>query len=1096
MHKSIYSSIHYLTALVGIIFALGFSMPALGQAKSCCNTQTGEFLSIPKEACNAKLGHISYPPSDPADAMKAMICFQKTIQQAQEQVGGAGTSVPILSPDIGGGQIPTPDVIQDMISGMMTPIETGAEEFECCNTDDGQFIGSMSEEVCRAKSAKHYPDTPEFMAEADVCRPNSGGGGGAWDKEDFEENIENGGMEKWRDENRPTGFTSYGVPPSVQKKSPIDFQVSFRSNDAHTGQYSLRLKNADIASQLPPEAQAALKFAPGARASMAQRAGVGTCKDPCPIENQKPTANSLGASLKVFGALPSDDVKSHVCGAYKGIIGRTDELALNITLSSGGSAKGAARKSFTKSSSDWIEFSIPMTSIGGALPETGDVGIAAQIMPRGASKRISSGGMPPIGQPVSILTDVNVDSIHFCDPTGLVAYHPEVIAGNTNSEISESEEDTLGVQTFVNLDNDDADGKYDMDDDKVEGDNELVRLKMYLPMNSFGKVEFNVSKGDDKIALWDDADKSKTFDLANKELEVEELLRATPDGSRFEREVWVEAVKPSTRQGDVEFEFIFKNKLQGGAKTEDKVVLTALGIEDIEFEGQDNSVEDDNDLDEDPNFTLLGDEKNYRVFPGRRWAGSKPEGKPRDKVNVKVTLNVKPTRPVKLYFRSLDVDDPTHWDDAADTLADDEDNRGKTAKVNIWGKFPDTKKDYLEVEFDDIEQTFEFQVTMQPGDNFRIVGGGDNSTLMALENKDGEIPEYRLGNLLWIFDGDVLNAEADPDKARIPEHDKYVSDVLTVWRKLFIELDTMDSVTDNEHVEAKIVRIEPAGSHQIPDGNGGTVSYPKQTVYIDKNLYEQLPEESQSGLGGYEDNFSPGKLTVNNVNYNVVASTAYGSGGDRITIARLPGKPELVREDWGKTVILKDDDALENGDPLPPLDTSLLVEGFKPAYILPIWDPQIVPNATKKIPFMLHFNSDQTPYLRKIIRRGFDGWVYHNEPDFWLVYLLHAYQGKLDEDGDGEAGVSGLSGMADTFDCDKDNGFGAIVYYESGRETARNYASGGFGTGWQLKDVPVHEIAHLFSGDHADGGMMGYAESKSDEFEPITLHKMRSCAHP
>lgn len=1065
---------------------------AHAQAKSCCNMQTGEFLSIPKAECDAKPGHISYPPAKPEDAMKAMVCFQGASQQAGEQLQQYGINIPgVTSPAFPGvepGETPTEADIRGMVDDLLSPQTVAAPEFLCCNSNTGEFSDLMSEDLCLAEGSAFFPDTPEYLTETQVCRGGPGGGG-AWEDENYEDNIENGGMENWRDQNRPNSFTTFAPAAELTAGKDIQFQVAFKDPDAHTGDFSLRLKNADIMPQLPPEATGAITSILGSPNVM-MPAGVTTCKEPCPMERENPNVgNSQAAAVNVFGSLDSKDIKSHVCGAYKGYIGAADGLNISVSVFKGSDVSGQASRTFTRNAADWVKFAIPIiTPPGQSLPERGKVGISARFESR-------LGIM--MGWSASPLSEAKVDSLHFCEPMGITAFHPKVIALNTTTKVPDDEEDSLGVQTFVNLDNDDADDKYDHEDDRVEGDNELVRLKLFLPKDSWGDARLNASQyGSDLYKLWSDADKSKEFEDVNEDFEVAKLLTETSaDGAFIQREIWVEALKPSKKPGDIEFEFLFTNSRTNDGDFDDKIVFTALSIEDIEFKGKQNSVDDDDTLDEDPNFDFYGDEKLFRVFPGKRWAGSKPEDEPRNIVDVEVTLNVKPTRPVPLYFRALDVDDPSAWGDIVDTLMEEEDNRG--TEPNFWGGFTETDKEHLELEFDDITKSFEFQVTMQPGDNFRIVGGGDLSTLMTLENDDGNIPEYTLENLLWIFDPDVMKASDDPDASRIPEHDNYVSDVLTVWRKLYIELDTMAAVTDNEKLEAKILRVNPASDHQITDADGNVTStFPQQTVIIDKNLYGELPPESQSGRSGYENNFSPGKLTVNGVNYNVTASTAYGSGGDRITIARLPGKPELVVEDWGKTVFLEDDDTLEDGDPLPTMDMSLMVEAYEPAYILPIWDSSVVPNATKEIPFMLHMKSDQTPYLRQVIRKGFDGWVYHDEPDFWLVYLLHAYQGKLDEDGDGEAGVSGLSGIADSVSCDGDNGFGAIIYYESGRETGRNYASAGVGTGWQLKDVPVHEIAHLFSGIHGDGGMMGYDEVKSNEFKPVTLHKMRSCKFP
>jgi len=1092
--------VYHVILTSGIVTFL--SVNANAQGKACCNLQTNEFSSDSLEVCNAKPNHVHIGKN--AENMAQVLPCMQNIQNQASKILGQMSGIPGMPPNMtmpGVGneqqppQTPISGNVEDITGGFMTPIETGAPEFECCNTDDGQFLGAMSEEACLATSPKHFPATPEFMAEAQICRPTPGGGG-AWVKEDFEDNIENGGMEQWRDKHRPKGFTSYGVPPSVQKKSPIDFQVSFRSNDAHTGKYSLRLKNADIASQLPPEAQAAMKFVPGGAGALAQRAGVGTCKDPCPTESQNPASNSLGSALKVFGALSSDDVKSHVCGAYKGFIGISDELSLNITLSGPGGANGGARQGFATSTSEWVEFAIPMTSLGGTLPETGNVGIAAQITPRGSSSRISSGGMPSIGQPVSVLTDVNVDSIHFCDPMGLTAYQPEVIAGNTDTKISEKEEDTLGVQTFVNLDNDDTDGQFDLDDDSVAGDNELVRLKMVLPMNSFGKVEFNVSGAKSIITLWDNADKSSPFELANKELEVEELLRANADGTKFEREVWVEAVKPSKRAGDVEFEFIFKNKLQGGAKTEDKVLLTALGIESIKFEGKENNFEDKDELDADPNAPTWAKDKVLRVFPGKRWDGDEPEKDARNIVNVKVELNVKPTRAVNLAFRSLDMDDPSAFNDEVDDESAANDNRGETP--NQAGGFPKALADTRLVEFAKKSENFDFQVTMQPGDNFRIVGGGDMEALKRLENNDIALSAENVNLGFTIVDPDVYKKSGKAKDAEVREVDKYTSDVLTVWRKLYLEIDTMGPVQDNT-LTGQITSF---------DTNGTTsTGFALYKLGTNLNFFSQLkikPRQyitnSDGQIVGWQSAYWNGKFTVSGKDYDVWANTGYPSQNDSVSVSSGAGLgPELTDSIIGQTFTLIDDDITQDGDPLPTLDKQRLEPAFADAYVLPevLGDAQ---NITKTVPFQANFVGDNPIDLRDVYE--FDMSEFHENPDIWVAYLLNAFQGIMQEDRDGQSDRGAIAGQADGRPVTFLNGMGAVIYQESGRELENDYRArtgpnaGQAPPGWRLMDGPPHELGHLFGAQHSEDGLMSDGATKTQDFGPETLERIRTRPHP
>ncbi len=82
---------------------------------------------------------------------------------------------------------------------------------------------------------------------------------------------------------------------------------------------------------------------------------------------------------------------------------------------------------------------------------------------------------------------------------------------------------------------------------------------------------------------------------------------------------------------------------------------------------------------------------------------------------------------------------------------------------------------------------------------------------------------------------------------------------------------------------------------------------------------------------------------------------------------------------------------------------------------------------------------------------------------------------------------------------------GAVIYQESGRENALSYAAHNTaanvapevaGFGWRLEDATAHEIGHLFSGAHTDGGLMGEDAIKSIDFTPFTLDRIRSARNP
>ena len=240
-----------------VLIASGVAaLSAFGQAKDCCSvSQQQWYTPASPEACRAAgdihAADMTSMGGDMTKIMALQACSQNVFQQAQDAYGGQIPGMPPGGiPGMPGSQIP------GMPGSNATQINA-EPQFLCCNTNTGDFAdGEMPEAACRALGSKFLPDTPENLNETNACHAQSagGGGGGAWNVEDYVENIENGGMEDWADDRRPIDYTTYGVNPDIPRSYPIDIRVADRSPDAHTGQWSIKLKNTDIGSQLPPEA--------------------------------------------------------------------------------------------------------------------------------------------------------------------------------------------------------------------------------------------------------------------------------------------------------------------------------------------------------------------------------------------------------------------------------------------------------------------------------------------------------------------------------------------------------------------------------------------------------------------------------------------------------------------------------------------------------------------------------------------------------------------------------------------------------------------------------------------------------------------------
>ena len=226
----------------------------------------------------------------------------------------------------------------------------------------------------------------------------------------------------------------------------------------------------------------------------------------------------------------------------------------------------------------------------------------------------------------------------------------------------------------------------------------------------------------------------------------------------------------------------------------DEAALTVGGVEQIAWKGDGNSVYDGHALDSDPNWPGGLTPSAVRVFPGARME-SGAVGPARDKVTAEVTLTVAPPHPIKLFLRSFDVDDPTADSGPVDNENLPEDNRGHVAGKKSGMLIGEDASGVLELIFPENVKTTncEFQVTMQPGDNFRIVANGDRDFLLRLENRDatqnvGATTAERNANKQRICNMDVTGTPTERE-IRLPGN--YASDVLAVWRFLHVEVDSM-----------------------------------------------------------------------------------------------------------------------------------------------------------------------------------------------------------------------------------------------------------------------------------------------------------------
>jgi hypothetical protein len=248
-----------------------------------------------------------------------------------------------------------------------------------------------------------------------------------------------------------------------------------------------------------------------------------------------------------------------------------------------------------------------------------------------------------------------------------------------------------------------------------------------------------------------------------------------------------------------------------------------------------------------------------RIFPDAAASGGDPQNK------VKVRAMITPAiAGVTVFFRSIDVDDPSAEGPPVDDEMKTQDNRACATTANC--QTPNAINDgaFINVNGNPVgngtsattsnggSAQVQFQVTMQPGDNFRVVATclsqesitGDK---VQAQQKDGMMARVKdaMGNFIL---SDSTTAAAVKASA-----------VLTVWRKLHMEVDSMAAIPAGVNkVTGQVNSIFPFGS----PGSG------VKRIYVDQNLDDGsalIPDAdtSPTARGGRYEN---GTMRIGNLN--------------------------------------------------------------------------------------------------------------------------------------------------------------------------------------------------------------------------------------
>jgi hypothetical protein len=503
-----------------------------------------------------------------------------------------------------------------------------------------------------------------------------------------------------------------------------------------------------------------------------------------------------------------------------------------------------------------------------------------------------------------------------------------------------------------------------------------------------------------------------------------------------------------------------------------------------------------------------GLERGRRIFPDKKDVADAGGSVDRSLVRVKATVS--PSLPnVQIYFGSYDLDDPSAVGPHIDPMfADGNDNNG-TVNTSTSGDFvipagiicSDSNppghvpgRIGCSISSNGIA-VGAFKTTMQPGDNFAIAASLNNS--------------YRDGILVLTSDGSkLINSSAQEIPVSGMGNPNNVAgirtEMLTVWRKLHIEVDSMGAATGN--------KVE------------GTMA---QSLKVGTGIRTLMVTAPSPGLE--VDRFENGRMVINGNSYRIIDAvpatpTAPAIHSNTVDSVTIFNNTVPFNINTTSTFTLYDDDDMDDddggylslngdaGDDVPEPDTSLLTGGsdspinnyMAPAYIQPVYDLTV---SHENVAYVANLDGSN---LRSVIDANFDNRLLEASVDFWTIYLLGAYQFEAggspntvnyDADPYEEVGaiVTAAYGVSDvplsSIHTTNPSGHGSVIFMEMSR--ANEYPMNYIGRPVSRAFTTAHEVGHLFSCDHTEQGLMEVTQLRSvGTFSETSISWIRKAMHP
>jgi hypothetical protein len=483
---------------------------------------------------------------------------------------------------------------------------------------------------------------------------------------------------------------------------------------------------------------------------------------------------------------------------------------------------------------------------------------------------------------------------------------------------------------------------------------------------------------------------------------------------------------------------------------------------DVEWQTVDGKTADEDPNDRLEDFSIPSYYNNYTNYDLNWLNGLRyfPDAETDDGSTTSNTVNVVVSVPgfdgKEVKLKVFDVDDPTSSDhdtngDVDDTGDSGDDNYDKFFSPVLVGRFlndnaitgtTETTVTLSDDNGDGIATaTVPFRASRRPGSNYRIAAElvlpGVTSTIDTLQvSNSGTTSTF-----VPYGDGSVSSLSAGT-----------ISDTLTVWRKLHIEVDSMDEIPTDEANDEKNYETGTVTSFEIiPKGEG---------QWLSVNLSDSLTDHARY--------LEPGcRIEIEGLGiYTLIAE----ADSDSISLVWGGNAPATAGQ---KYKIYDDDFEIE---PLPLSSWSGdIINQLKVYYAPAFIEVEAANNPNPIVPFKLNESASSVTGV-------FDVWDEARDNDttlsFWHQLLVIGFQPSRSSDSDGEIGVD-VGGTPET-------GFGAgdysVVYIEPLRESdrlngIRDTTKDQIMREW-ISITGAHEIGHVpgsgvGEGDHGDGGLMG-----------------------